>query len=275
MPALITGRRLTAVEHDDCELALTLADSGATTDWNAMPSVFSEARELACNTALVGWYHPYSRVLGGSLNYCSWYAMPAFALARAATFGASMREQIASLSGHVHIRQMFIDICQGSLKDSISVATNPAYGLILLHLPPPHWPGVYLPGKNKFTCLGVEGPAGYFGNLVLADHELHTLRRAMEAAGQWDKTWVILSSDHWWRKSESYDGMSDHRVPFLVKSPGVSLPMNYSHQFNTVLTHDLILAILRGQLTNQAGVATLLDAGGPDLPVLRNGEGAE
>lgn len=275
MPALITGRRLSAVEHDDCDLALTLADTGATKDWSTLPTVFSQARELGFNTALVGWYHPYERLLGGSLNYCSWYALPGFDLGRAPTFGGSIREQIATLGGHFYVRHLFMGVCQDSLKDASSLVPDPAYGLILLHLPPPHQPGVYLPATHEFTSMGVDPPAGYFNNLMLADHELGVLRRAMEASGQWDKSWVILSADHWWRKSNVYDGILDHRVPFLVKSPGASESIPYSHQFNTILTHDLILAILGGQVTNQTGVATLLDRGKPDLPVLRPGEVSE
>jgi hypothetical protein len=275
MPALITGRRLSALERDRSDLALTRADTGATAGWSTMPTVFSQARQLGVNTALVGWYHPYARVLGSNLNYCSWYAYPGFEQARATTFGESIQEQLADLAGNFNIRRLFIKICQNSLKDSVPLVTNPAYGLILLHLPPPHQPGVYLPAKNEFTCLGVEAPAGYFGNLTLADHELGMLRREMESAGQWDKTWVIVSTDHWWRTSEIYDGISDHRVPFIVKSPGAAQSFPYSRQFNTVLTHDLILAILREQITNQAGVTALLDSGKPDLPVIRIGEGSE
>lgn len=218
LPALLTGRRLSAVEHDDCDLALTLADTGATMDWSTMPSVFSKARELGFNTALVGWYHPYQRLMGGSLNYCSWYPMPGFDVARATTFFESIQEQLASLLGRIRLRQLYIAVCKGSLKDSVAVAADPAYGLIFLHLPPPHFPWVYLPAQNDFTCLGAGLPAGYFNNLMLADHELGALRHEMERTGQWDKTWVILSADHSWRISQAYVGVRDYRVPFLVKS---------------------------------------------------------
>jgi hypothetical protein len=81
----------------------------------------------------------------------------------------------------------------------------------------------------------------------------------MEAAGEWDKTWVIVSADHSWRTSKPYDGKRDLRVPFMVKPPGTSLPETYSSQFNTVLTHDLILAILRGEITNEQNVVNWLD----------------
>jgi hypothetical protein len=267
MPALISAQRISAADPDGCDLRLTLADTGATVEWSALPSVFSQARELGVNTALVGWYHPYARMLGGSLNYCSWYPFPAFEPSRSTTFGGAMAQQIASLAGPFHVRQVFINTCKGSLADAAVAVANPNYGLILLHLPPPHGPGVYLPEKNEFTCNGIGAPAGYFNNLVLADHELGALRRAMETSGQWDKSWVILSADHSWRISKLYDGVRDYRVPFLVKSPGVSESIAYSHQFNTLMTHDLILAILRGEVTNQASAATLLDRGKPDMPV--------
>jgi hypothetical protein len=271
MPALISGQRLAAADPDGpdgCDLALKLAGSDAIVEWSALPSVFSQARELGVNTALIGWYHPYGRLLGANLNYCSWYPFPTFEPSRSTTIGGAVEQQIASLAGPFHIRQVFINTCRDSLADAAAVAANPEYGLVLLHLPPPHGPGVYLPEENGFTCKGIPSPTGYFNNLVLADHELGALRREMEASGQWDRSWVILSADHSWRISKSYDGVRDYRVPFLVKSSRPSQSMVCSNQFNTLMTHDLILAILRGEVTNQACAASFLGRGAPDLPVL-------
>jgi hypothetical protein len=266
MPALISGRRLSGVSYDGCDLALKLADTQATNDWTALPSVFSQARELGVNTALVGWYVPYGRLLGCSLNYCSSYSTSQ--PVKLTTFGGSMEQEIASLASPFRNRRNFIDMCQNSLKDSLSVVADPTYGLILLHLPPPHAPGVYLPEKNEFTCMGLAQPASYFNNLVLADHELGALRRAMETSGQWDKSWVILSADHSWRKSQIYDGVRDYRVPFLVKPPGGGQSLTCCTEFNTVLTRDLILAILQGNITSQQEAATWLDTHArPELPV--------
>jgi hypothetical protein len=62
----------------------------------------------------------------------------------------------------------------------------------------------------------------------------------------------------------------DYRVPFLVKSSGPSHSMICSNQFNTLLTHDLILAVLRGEVTNQADAASFLGRGAPDMPVLED-----
>lgn len=275
MPALITGRMLSDVGHDDCDLLLTEAGTGQKTDWSATPSVFSKAREMGFNTALIGWYHPYRRVLGSSLNYCAWYPYPGFEMGRGSNFIDSLELKFVALTGRMAVRRRFINTCRQSLDHALEVVTNRAYGLILLHLPPPHLPGVYLPAKDDFTMLGIDPPAGYFNNLQLADHQLGALRKEMEKTGQWDKTWVILSADHSWRMSEIYDGKHDFRVPYLVKSPGQKETILYSHPFNTVLTRDLIIGILGGEINSPAGVTSLLNRGKAQMPVLRMGEGTE
>jgi hypothetical protein len=261
MPALISGHRFSYVSlKNNSDLSVTFADTTQTNSWREMPSVFSAARELGFNTALVGWFHPYDRVLGKFLNYCLWYPHPVYEAARAPTFGAAMRREIGCLTGTLHRRLLHLDICLDTLTGSLSLVTNGTYGLVLLHLPPPHKPGIYLPDQDRFTVLSMSKSTGYLNNLGLADRELGSLRRAMETSGQWNKTWLIVSTDHAWRESRYYDGQLGLRVPFVVRAPGADKAITYSPQVNTVLTHDLILAILRGELTNQEDVAPWLDA---------------
>ena len=265
MPALISGQRFSNVKIANAsDLNVRVADSGADTTWQKLPSVFAEARTLGVNTALVGWYHPYDRILGIGLNYCAWYPFPLFEPARAKTISSAMRREIGCIPWPWHIRRIFISICQDSLRESLSLATNKVYGLTLLHLPPPHTPGVYLPEKDQFTFWGMSRTVGYLRNLALADKELGQMRHAMETSGQWDKTWLIISADH--SLGSALFGPHDARVPFIVKPPGANEPLTYSPQFNTVVTHDLILAILRGEITGQRELASWLDKHGKPLP---------
>lgn len=272
MPSLIAGRRVVAVAlTNGSDLSMTLYQTGSvvnveTTRWSRLPTVFSSARALGVNTALVGWYLPYARLLSPNLNYCAWHAYPNFEPSGAATFGGALLGQIECLSGPVHIQQGFVKMYQDMMAESLSVATNGDYGLVLLHLFPPHTPGIYLPDKDGFSLLAQSDPKAYFNNLVLADRSLGQLRRAMEASGQWDKTWVIVSADHSWRVSQTYDGRRDLRVPFLVKPAGASDPDAYSRQFNTALTRNLILAVLDGELTNRENLVTWLGVHGKPRP---------
>ena len=275
MPALIIGRQIASVNTaNTCDLPITFADNGKTADWNGLPSVFSGARSLGFNTALVGWYVPYDREVGGALNFCRWYPYPAYQPCRAETFGANLRAQISSLTETIHIRRLFIELQRDGLRTSLSLVTNANYSLTLLHLPAPHKPGIYLPDRAEFTIWPMSKVTGYFNNLALADRELGQLRRAMESAGLWDNTWVILSSDHSWRDSRRYDNQHDFRVPFLVKPPGAGESMRYSKSFNTILTHDLILAILRGDITNQLNLPPWLDQHGRPLPTIEGQVGS-
>jgi hypothetical protein len=60
----------------------------------------------------------------------------------------------------------------------------------------------------------------------------------------------------------------DHRVPFVIKPPGRNGPVTYAPAINTLLTHDLILAILRGEVADQSALAGWLDANGKPLPTV-------
>jgi hypothetical protein len=269
MPALISGQRISTVKIKNyADLLLTRAENGTVASWSEMPSVFSSARELGVNTALVGWYHCYDRVLGGSLNYCAWHPFQMYESARAPQFDKAMLNQIGCLTGTLRARYIFVGLCKSCLEESLTVVTNSAYGLALLHLPPPHKPGVYDPGRDQYTYFAISKSKGYFNNLVLADRCLGTLRRTMEASSLWDRTWLIISADHSWRESRVYDGRRDLRVPFIIKSPKAADAVTYSPQLNTVLTHDLILAILRGEISGQNEVVAWLGAHGAAQPTV-------
>ena len=261
LPSLILGYRVSkAILTNSYDLAIQLVITNGTYWCSRLPSVFSEARAMGVNTAAVGWYLPYSRLFGKNLNFCSWYPYPGFEPSRARTFEAALRRQIASLTGPLHARQGFVDMYQQSLVESLSLVTNETYGLIFLHLYPPHLPSIYLRDKNQFTIRKTDGVTGYFNNLALADRTLGKLRHALETSGEWETTWIILSADHSWRTSRAYDGQRDYRVPFLVNPPGTNIPVVYSQSFNTVETRFLIQAILRGEVTNLAATADWLDA---------------
>ena len=261
MPALISGQRISVGPiRDPSDLRLTLTRSGQVTNWSGLGSVFSSAQELGANTALVGWYHPYSRVLRHGINYCSWFPFPTFGTAYPQGYGITMRRQIASLFKGPDIRSLFVDVCRASLAEAVSVITNRDFGLTLLHLPPPHPPGIYLPEKHQLTSQPMPVATGYLNNLALADQCLGTLRRALDEAGLTERTWLIVSSDHSWRDSRIYDGRWSPRVPFFIKSPHESQSITYPETFDTVLTHDLILAILRKEIDGSASAVSWLDA---------------
>jgi hypothetical protein len=75
-----------------------------------------------------------------------------------------------------------------------------------------------------------------------------------------------VTADRWWRASKAYDGEEDHRVPFLVRPPDGGRTPHVDAPFNTVATHDLALAILRGSIIDTQAAAAWLAKNPPAPP---------
>lgn len=261
MPALLSGQMVyDAKPVSASDLSIVTFDSEKRGSWAAQPSVFQAAKQRGANTALVGWYHPYSRILQTNLDYCEWFPYPPFEQARGKTFGESMLNQLCATISFLQQRRLQIQIFEGSLAASLALVGDPKWNVILLHLPVPHHPGIYDPKHQKLTLRNLTRFRGYLNNLPLADEVFRELRNKMEAVGLWDQEWVLVSSDHWWREAEQFDGKQDHRVPFMLKAPRSNQSITYGNRFNTVLTKDLILAVLDRELTESAQLAPWLDA---------------
>ena len=73
MPSLILGEKVLRAEPDGpAELRLQTSAGGSWSSWKSADNVFDSARRAGFNTALVGWYHPYGRLLNRSLTECFW-----------------------------------------------------------------------------------------------------------------------------------------------------------------------------------------------------------
>jgi arylsulfatase A-like enzyme len=168
-----------------------------------------------------------------------------------------------------HERKKFMESYLGTLKEAEKAVSDPNFGLVLVHWPVPHPPGIYDRRKEEFD---IDGKGSYLDNLQLVDQALGTLRRKMEEAGTWDGTSVLLTSDHWWRTgiwrptdswtdedAATVKDETDHRVPFLLKLAGQKDEVTYDPVFNNILLHDLILALLSSELSSPDKVADWLD----------------
>ena len=78
-----------------------------------------------------------------------------------------------------------------------------------------------------------------------------------------------MSSDHWCRpETNTYDDKEDKRVPFILKLAEQSDAVIYESAFNTVVTCDLVLAILDGRLSTISDVVNWLDKHRNSQPIL-------
>ena len=259
MPALITSRPIAAVSpQGPDELGLSYVGVDSVVPWSRQSNLFARAHELGARTGLVGWYHPYCRVLAGDLDRCFWEPFYTV-ISRDASQGVigNMIEQLGSLWPWTS-RRIYIGIYQRTLDSAQAMATDSTLGLVLLHLPMPHLPPVYDRHASGFT-LHKYGYDGYLDNLVLMDHALGALRGSLEAAGWWDRTTLVLTSDHAFREATRIDGRQDRRVPFLIKVAGQKEGVTYSAPFDTFVLDDLVIAVIRGEGRTPPEIVALLD----------------
>jgi hypothetical protein len=223
MPALTAGKLVADTRKvGPSELLLFLDGQPSPVSWGRQPNVFSRARELGFNTAVVGWFHPYCRVLAWSLTDCWWWPM----YRQHSSMGSRLSEilpnqarslfetSLLSVFGQSLPTVRQAETYQAMLVRSRQVVASSRYGLTLLHLPMPHAPHAYNSRTRTFD-RGNSPIRGYPDSLILTDLAVGDLRRTMERAGTWDGAVILLSSDHSWRAAANFDGKKDHRVPFL------------------------------------------------------------
>jgi hypothetical protein len=267
IPAYYGGRLVSWVVWDGPrELLLSYRSGNATpVPWSAQPSVFQRAGALGVNTALVEWFHPACRILSG-LNYCTWRPMAMQYNSMGESFWQILPHQarslfettMFSLFGRPLAAGQHTSTYRAILGEAETLANDTRFGFTLVHLPVPHAPHIYDRRTGEFT-LGNSPIAGYVDSLALLDRTVGEIRRSMENAGTWEATTVLFTSDHPYREAMQLDGKSDPRIPYILKLAGQKEGVEYTPQFNAVLTADLLIEVLRGEIGDAAAAAAWLD----------------
>jgi hypothetical protein len=156
------------------------------------------------------------------------------------------------------------------IRDRVyAAAEDRQIDFLFAHLPTPHMFAVYDRARRDFM---LSGRIDYLDNLALVDRTIGELRRELEHDGLWDSTTLIVSSDHGlrpelWRGHYGWDAQMEQlsaeatsRVPFIVKLAGQHTPVRFEQPFSAVVTGDLALAILGGQVSTAPEAAAWLDA---------------
>ncbi len=304
LPSMVTGHGVTQAKPTGAsELRLRYRGDNRIEAWHDSPSIFSRARDLGFTTSLVGWYHPYGRVLGGSLSYCYWEpnedATPL--LLTQAYFEhigllASIPKQIARLGDLISSgwnrnfkrnlsqtreqleflrereKAQYLRLRQYAIQE----LCDPGRGFVFVHLPVPHPLGIFDRSRHE---ISTKADSNYLDNLELADVTLGEIRRAMEGVGIWDRTTLLITSDHplrpetwnyrptWTEEEESICGTKHSFVPFFVKMAGVTAELNCEAPLNSVLVHDLTLALLTGELSRAESVKEWLERHRSAMPI--------
>lgn len=290
MPALITGRmvsQVTPIRSD--ELLVKFDGESMPVTWSSQPNVFSRSHQQGFRAGLAGWCHPYCEVIGSNLAKCDEVkekqndeislASSMFSQAEAlistiplvqqSTLPLMQRVPFFNQIVTTSERKKYTVRYKRVLESSLKAAIDRNLDLVFVHSPAPHPPGIYDRFKNDFS---LDSRNSYIDNLELVDRTLGEIRKAMESAGMWDETTVIISADHWWRSEMWSRGPfwtptdakvaadhMDHRIPFLVKLANQRTGLTYRQSFNTVVTEKLVTAIMKGEVKTADDLSNFLD----------------
>jgi hypothetical protein len=256
IPALLSGKLITSSQSSGSDLLyVTFKGSNDKVNWGSQPTVFTRAKKLGVNTALSGEYIPYSRLIGHHLDYCAWSAYRYQYVSSKDTVWDNLTNQLyAFFHGLTLYYQQHKIATREIFDDAQRLAVDSRYGLVFIHFPIPHPPFIY---QHAWWDQFLKG---YADNLVLCDQILGRIRKDMELKGVWENTAIIISSDHSYGKAKKFDGKEDRRIPFMVKLANQEEAIIYQPEFNTVLTHDLVLDILSKKVATHREMIDWLDS---------------
>lgn len=286
MPSLIMGRTIVDdVRTQTANLRFQFAGCSQWLDFKSHANVFSRARAAGFNTAISGWNHPYCRVIGADLSDCAWESnMQTMNVALRSLSSARFYQKAAYLAkwqarrvpdwvadkwgisplpqGFRGYRDMMTFTTEFVWRNGLRMLKNPKLNLVLLHLPPPHPPGFWDSSRHTYTS----GDSGYIDNLDLADELMGQIRRTLEQTGDWDRSTIVVSADHSYRPNDDREvelimhGKRQPYVPYFVKLPFQHQGIRYERPLNSVITGDLLLDVLKGDVRTPEDAVKWLDA---------------
>lgn len=268
VPSLLTGEpfSLPAITPNPNRLVLR-ADDGSSVPLAARRNVFCDLRQLGYSSAILGWYLPYARLMNACASQIEWWPMARQITAVGDTVPEMMWNEtrglfetsIFSPFGQSLVARAHAEIYRKMLARAKSLVTDQRFSFIYVHFPIPHSPNIY--DRRTETLTLANSPVdGYLGNLLLVDRTVAELRTALENAGQWDDTTILITSDHPYRTSMELDGKKDRRIPFILKFRRQSRGSEFKEQFNTLLTRKLMRAIFDGSVTSAPGAESWITA---------------
>lgn len=254
IPGLLVGKDVQYAQSVfPPDVYLTYEGSRGNSLWSKERTLFSKLGELKVHTALLGWYHAYCTILGKNIDVCE----------RRSHFrySESVFKNIPDILENAlygkWVISLFRDGAEDLAAEAVELASVPSLDFVFIHLPVPHSPWIYDAKIGHTVLLRSQSPEGYFDNVAYADRILGQIRNRMEEKKIWDKTTLILSTDHSWRSSDQFDGIRDKRIPFFVKMPDAkNIPLK--GPFHTRKTGDLVLDVFTKKIMTSGDVAKWL-----------------
>jgi hypothetical protein len=257
VPSLLNSRLVSSVRADRDHLELGFDGAPEHTPWKEVPTLFfKRAAADGAHVAVSGWYFPYCEMFHEVLTACSWEPYSVDRTSPTFPVSQAMLRQLGRLSP-MYNRERHRSAYEGILKSAKAALTDPNLDVVFVHFSVPHPPNIYDRRTNTFVRWSWKSSReSYYDNVALVDRTVAQLRTAMEQAGTWDNTNLLITSDHADRNGRSADLQ---HVPFLLKLAQQHEGATFEPRIDTLHASDLLLSIYENDVTTSAQALTWLD----------------
>jgi hypothetical protein len=227
--------------------------------WSNYSSVFEDFHARGWRNAIAGYYFPYCRVFKESITSCVTNSIYTYSSTATNNLWKEVKSQIFGITPIAN-RVSAVNIYRNLTVNARNMAADSSTGFIYVHASVPHAPNIMNRQTDQLTWFQI-GKEGYFGNLLLADRFLASIKSAMTDNGLWDEAVILVTADHEWRHSYQYDNKRVRKLPFILKMPGQKAPVILDHEFSPMLySKKLLLEIADRKLTSPQMVVNWLTA---------------
>ena len=279
VPSLVIGRTLFQSVPETPELMVTYRPHQLSVTLESQTTIFSEARDKEFNVGIVGSYLPYCRMFGSTT--CEWQDESEYPNSLGEEMVQSARQQLGivplarrtvmrALGENRRQREVHLLAYRKLQNAVLRSIVDSRLNLVFVHWDIPHLPAIYDAGEDGFS---VDSDSTYVDNLRLLDRTVMAVHLTLERAGLWDSSTILMTSDHpfriaFWGRSRlaplSLGSLPQtSEVPFLLKMAGQKQGVAYNAPMQTVIAKDLLLAIMKREITQPAQIAEWLEHNPP------------
>ncbi len=254
MPAYWTGDRVARAKHVSADrLDLMIEGSREFVPVSDFDHLFKRAFDLGASIGIAGYYHPYCRLFGAFVDRCVSFQDAAQPHASKDLF-ESIVWDLYSLSPNFR-RINAIYALEGIRSSALEMVADPGMDFVVIHINTPHTPPLYDPKSDrlKYWSAGLS----FADNIALSDKTLGEIWREMKEAGLWSETAVVVMSDHGHRYLAGYDS-APGAITLMIKMANQESGIEIDRELDSLVTKDLLLGVLGGELTTPETVASWL-----------------
>lgn len=261
----LLGQRVVEVKPMNASAALVRINHEAAAAFQPEGTVFEKLWQEGYKIGISGWHLPYCRLFANYVSKCEQFGSSKYNNVTSSNYLEALRMDLHSLLPDWASFQHGY-IYESSWRSTEKLLRDKNLDFVYLHFSVPHLPRIANDEKERFAAFFDGMQEAYESNLSLVDQSIAKIQEILSSEGEWDRTILIITSDHWWRTPERLKNRQ-FQVPLLIRFPWEKEMRLSNTPFNNILISDIILALSKGEIVDYAGISGWIEAHQAQYPL--------